>query len=404
MAQKQPHFLLVTYPAQGHINPTLKFAKRLMRIGACVTFATKIKRRGSQIVTDLILASEKEGHPFTCLVYTLLLRWAAVVAHRLNLPLALLWIQPAMVFDVYYYYFYGYGNMIKQNAKKGSCLIELPELPSLSSCDLPSFLLPSYKYPHALESFQEQMEALHEESNPKILVNTFDALESEALIAIDKFNIIAIGPLIPSAFLDGKDPSDTSFGLDLFLYVSFGSLIVLEKQQMEEIARGLLGSAHPFLWVIRENQNEEEDMEEDKLMSCRSREELEQQGMIVPWCSQVEVLSNPAIRCFVTHCGWNSMLESLACSVPLVAFPQWMDQATNAKLIEDIWKTGDEIKRCLELVMGEGAKREELRENAKKLRDLAREATNEGGSLDTNLKAFVVMWLLICHGGSQLKC
>ncbi|XP_031259581.1 crocetin glucosyltransferase, chloroplastic-like [Pistacia vera] len=153
----------------------------------------------------------------------------------------------------------------------------VPCLPSLNSCDIPSFLLPSDKYPHALESFQEQMEALHEESNPKILVNTFDALESEALIAIDKFNMITVGPLIPYVFLGGKDPSDTSFGVDLFrgsndyiewlnskpkssvVYVSFGSLIVLEKQQMEEIARGLLSSAHPFLWVIRENQNEEED-------------------------------------------------------------------------------------------------------------------------------------------------
>ncbi|KAJ0080039.1 hypothetical protein Patl1_24470 [Pistacia atlantica] len=166
-----------------------------------------------------------------------------------------------MVFDAYYYYFYGYGDMIKQNAKNGSCLTELLGLPSLSSCDLPFFLLPSDKCPHILEPFQEQMEALHEESNPKI----FDALESEALIAIDKFNMIIVGPLIPSAFLDGKDPSDTSFGEDLFrgsndyiewlnskpkssvVYVSFGSLIVLEKQQMEEIARGLLASAHPFL-------------------------------------------------------------------------------------------------------------------------------------------------------------
>ncbi|KAJ0031787.1 hypothetical protein Pint_13110 [Pistacia integerrima] len=234
--------------------------------------------------------------------------------------------------------------------------VRVLQLPSLSSCDLPSFLLPLDKYPHALKSFQEQMEALHEESNLKILVNTFDALESEALIAIDKFNMIAVRPLIPSAFLDGKDPSDTSFGDDYIewlnskpkssiVYVSFGGLIVLEKQQMEEIARGLLGSAHPFLWVIRENQNEEEDKEKDKLMSSRSRDELEQQGLIVPWCSQVEVLSNSAIGCFVMHCGWNSTLESLACGVPVVAFPQWTDQATNAKLIEDIWKMGVKVSK-----------------------------------------------------------
>ncbi|PRQ38316.1 putative anthocyanidin 3-O-glucoside 5-O-glucosyltransferase [Rosa chinensis] len=115
---------------------------------------------------------------------------------------------------------------------------------------------------------------------------------------------------MPSAFLDGKDPSDKSLG-DLFensktsaylewlnskpkesviIYVSFGSISVLSKIQMEEIAKGLLNSGRPFLWVIRENQKNregKEEKEEDKL-SCR--EELEELGMIVPWCSQVEVV------------------------------------------------------------------------------------------------------------------
>jgi hypothetical protein len=96
--------------------------------------------------------------------------------------------------------------------------------------------------------------------------------------------------------LDGKDPSDTSFGGDLFqsskdhyiewlnskpkssvIYVSFGSLLVLVKQQMEEIARGLLDCDRPFLWVIRAKENGEEEKEEEKL-SCR--EELE--DMVLP--------------------------------------------------------------------------------------------------------------------------
>ncbi|CBI39405.3 unnamed protein product, partial [Vitis vinifera] len=99
-------------------------------------------------------------------------------------------------------------------------------------------------------------------------------------------------------------------------------------------------------------------------LSCR--EELEQKGMIVSWCSQIEVLTHPSLGCFVSHCGWNSTLESLVSGVPVVAFPQWTDQGTNAKLIEDMWKIGirvtvneegivesDEFKRCLEIVMGE---------------------------------------------------
>ncbi|KAL6191311.1 hypothetical protein ACLB2K_037702 [Fragaria x ananassa] len=120
--------------------------------------------------------------------------------------------------------------------------------------------------------------------------------------------------------------------------------------------------------------------------------------MIVPWCSQVEVLSNPSLGCFVTHCGWNSTLESLVSGVPVVAFPQWTDQGTNAKLIEDTWKTGvrvepneegvvvgEEIKSCLDVVM----ESDKMRMNAKKWKDLAREAVSEGGSSDKNMKVFL---------------
>jgi anthocyanidin 3-O-glucoside 5-O-glucosyltransferase len=265
-----------------------------------------------------------------------------------------------------------------------------------------------------LPIFKELMQTLDDsETTPKILVNTFSAIEPEALKAIEKYDLISIGPLIPSAFLDGRDPLDNSFGGDLFqktkdytewlnskpessvVYVSFGSLLNVEKQQMEEIARGLLESRRPFLWVMRANENGEEDE-----LSCM--EELGQQGKIVPWCSQLEVLSHPSLGCFVTHCGWNSTLESLTSGIPVVAFPHWSDQATNAKLMVDVWKIGvrvkkneegmvksDEVKRCIEIVMGGEEIGEEMRRNAKKWKDSARKAVKEGGSSYENLKAFV---------------
>ncbi|CAN1323532.1 Phloretin 4'-O-glucosyltransferase [Linum perenne] len=109
------------------------------------------------------------------------------------------------------------------------------------------------------------------------------------------------------------------------------------------------------------------------------------------WCSQVEVLSHEAVGCFVSHCGWNSTLESICLGVPVVGFPQFSDQPTNAKLLEDVWRTGVrvEIRRCLELVMGEGEVREQVRRNACKWKQLARDAVREGGSSHNNLKAFV---------------
>ncbi|XP_061992800.1 phloretin 4'-O-glucosyltransferase-like [Rosa rugosa] len=464
----QHRLIMIAYPAQGHINPSLQLAKRLIRTtGAHVTFVisvsahrrigngsttpsgltfapfsdgyddgakpeddtqhvfSELKSRSSQAIVNLVESGRNEGQPYTCMVYTLLLSWVAEVATELHLPSALLWIQPATVFDIYYYYFNGYKDIIRNNTgadnNDPSFAVELPGLPLLlKSRDLPSFVLASspYIYRLAISLFEDQFEKLGKLSKPIILVNTFDALEPEALKAIDKYNLIGIGPLMPSAFLDNKDSSDKSFGCDLFqkskdstymewlnskpeqsvVYVSFGTVSVLSKIQMEEIAKGLLDSGRPFLWVIRENQKNGDGKEGKEEEELSYREELEELGVIVPWCSQVEVLSNPSLGCFVTHCGWNSSLESLVSGVPVVACPQWSDQCTNAKLIEDTWKTGvrvapneegvvvgEELKRCLDLAMGS----EELRRNAKKWKDLAREAVSEGGSSDKNLKAFL---------------
>ncbi|KAF3456678.1 hypothetical protein FNV43_RR01332 [Rhamnella rubrinervis] len=422
----KPRFLLVTYPAQGHLNPTLQFARRLIAIGADVTFVTTVfaysrmgwgkasipgglsiatysdgydvgfksgtddlghylsemRRRGSQALSDQIVSAENDGRPYTCMVYTVLLSWPPLVAHEFHLPSALLWIQPTTVFDIYYYYFNGYGDMMTENSISDDplCSIELPGLPlQLTSRDLPSFVNASNTYSFAIPLLKEQFEILNEESNPKVLANTFDDLEPDAVTAIGgKFDVIGIGPLIPSAFLDGKDPSDTSYGVDLF-------------QRSKDYKEWL--NSNPKRSMIKRIRRRSKP-------SCT--EELEKLGVIVPWCSQLEVLSHPSLGCFVTHCGWNSTLESLASGVPMVAFPQWTDQGTNAKLIEDLWKTGlrvkankdgiverDEIRRCLDLVMEEGEVGEEIRRNAMKWKDMSREAVKEGGSSDKNLMAFV---------------
>ncbi|XP_048334167.2 phloretin 4'-O-glucosyltransferase [Ziziphus jujuba] len=451
-----PRIIVVTYPAQGHLNPALQFSKNLTAIGAEVTFFTSLSayRRmntlsfpnsltffpfsdghddsvgfdpknsldhymfelshcGSQALSDLIVSGEKEGRPFCCVVYTLLLPWAGKVAKELRVPSALLWIQAATVFDIYYYYFHGYDGVMSNNYGDSSSLIELPGLPlKLTGIDLPSVMNSANIYTFAMPTLKDLFEMLDKEGNPKVFVNTFNDLEPKAIKAIGKFDLIGIGPLIPSAFLGGKDPSDTSFGGDLLqhpkdyymewlsskpkgsvIYVSFGSMSKLSKPQMEEIGRALLDIKRPFLWVNIGEEGEDE-------LSCR--EELEKLGMIVPWCSQMEILSNPSLGCFVTHCGWNSTLESLVCGIPIVGFPQWSDQGTNAKLVMETWKSGvraranqdrivegDEIKKCLELVMGDGEKGEEIRRNAKKWKDLGREAAMDNGSSYKNLKAFL---------------
>ncbi|KAM7489167.1 hypothetical protein LguiB_026651 [Lonicera macranthoides] len=455
-----PHILLVTFPSQGQLNPSLQFAKRLLQMGVHITFTTslfahrristtaaapglaftafsdgyddgfkmgvdnpdhlisELRTRGSPAVEKIITSSAEQGRPVSCVVYTLFLTWAATVAREFHMPSALLWVQPASVLDIYYHYFNGYDEIIRTNGKDPNWSIELPGLPLLKARDLPSHVLSSDPHTYALKFFKEQFEILEEEEEkPKVLVNTFDALEPDSLRVLAKFKMTRIGPLISSTFLDGQDPSDDSFGGNLYqkssdyieflnskressvVYISFGSVLVLKDTLLEEIARALLETRRPFLWVIRGDDEKEESEKKDKVSFM---EELKKQGTIVQWCSQLEVLSHPSLGCFVTHCGWNSTLESLTCGVPVVAFPQWTDQGTNAKLIEDVWGTGvrvtanedgivksGEISRCIEMVMGDGEKGDELRRNATKWKVLAREASKEGGSSYKNLKEFV---------------
>ncbi|MCL7041540.1 hypothetical protein MKW94_018474 [Papaver nudicaule] len=162
---------------------------------------------------------------------------------------------------------------------------------------------------------------------------------------------------------------------------------------MEEIAWGIRNSNYNFLWVVRAT-------EEIKLPD-NFLQETSGKGLVTGWCQQLEVLAHKAVGCFVTHCGWNSILEALSLGVPMVAMPQWTDQPTNAKLIEDVWRVGvraetdekgmvkrDKLAESIKVVM-EGDRREEIKNNAIRLQELAREAVDEGGSSDKNIDEFV---------------
>ncbi|WOH12519.1 hypothetical protein DCAR_0832023 [Daucus carota subsp. sativus] len=459
MEQRHAHIILITYPAQGHINPSLHLAERLVDMGMHVTFTTslsgrrcmpqkyrdvnpsstsdkvrkglhiklfsdgydegikntadstdfyaKLKHNGAKCLEETI-ASSAQGNPVSCVVYTIFYPWVAEVARGFHLPSMLYWIQPAAVLDIYYYYFNGYERSF-QNMDEPSWSIKLPGLPLLKKRDLPSFILPSTEdvYTKALAAVKQHFDEFNSDPGARVLVNTCEDLEHSALKSIEKLNLVAVGPVIQSGnFSDGRNDSVENSGnyIDWLnskaessvIYISFGTMLKLPKAEMEEIAKGLLKSGRPFLWVVKRN---EDDREEDNL-SCT--EELKKQGLIVPWCAQIEVLCHKALGCFMTHCGWNSTLESLASGVPVVAYPKWTDQGTIAKMIEDVWKTGvrvsgsevgnvdgEEIYGCLETVMGGGERAEELRRNAKKWKDLAREAVKEGGSSYNNLKALV---------------
>jgi hypothetical protein len=369
---------------------------------------------GPRSVGQLVDALAARGRPVSRVVYTLMLPWAADVARERGVASALYWIQPVLVLAIYHHYFHGYAGVIAEQYRRGdpSLLVELPGLPPLAVRDLPTFLTESTDpgdYFHTVFlTFRDLFDTLDREtSNSKatILVNSCEELEVGALAAIAPHDVLPIGPVLPTGdetsmfkqvdarymeWLHGKPANSV-------VYVSFGSLATMAREQVEELLGGLEESSRPYLLVVRkDNRAMLAEAEVDQLG------ERAKNGMVVEWCDQARVLSHPAVGCFVTHCGWNSVLESVASGVPMVGVPKVSEQSTNARLVEREWRVGvraqadgggvlraAELRRCVEDVMGDGTAAAEVRRMAGDWKRVVAEAMGKGGSSYCNLMAFV---------------
>ncbi|KAF3795421.1 Flavanone 7-O-glucoside 2''-O-beta-L-rhamnosyltransferase [Nymphaea thermarum] len=180
------------------------------------------------------------------------------------------------------------------------------------------------------------------------------------------------------------------------IFVSFGSEYFMSREEIAEIALGLEMSEQSFIWVIRlarEGGEEEEDavskMERELPYGFLDR--VKDKGMVVNgWAPQTTILSHPSTGGFLTHCGWGSLCEGMACGVPFVALPLSLDQPVNARLVVGELGLGVEVQRgsngefrrgkvaeAIRRVMV-GEEREELRRRAKDMAEKIKDE-DEGG-------------------------
>ncbi|KAG9141841.1 hypothetical protein Leryth_013962 [Lithospermum erythrorhizon] len=136
-------------------------------------------------------------------------------------------------------------------------------------------------------------------------------------------------------WLDKKEPKSV-------VYVNYGSVIKMADKNVQEFARGLANSMHNFLWIVR-NDIVGDGSSLVRLFPEEFLEVIKDRGMISSWCPQENVLSHPSVGVFLTHCGWNSVLESLSFGVPLICWPLFAEQSTNGKFACEEWGVGVEI-------------------------------------------------------------
>nr|XP_043623627.1 UDP-glycosyltransferase 84B1-like [Erigeron canadensis] len=440
--------LLVTLAAQGHLNPILRLGNSLASKGLHVTLANthsalKNWSTDAKSVGNIHLEFFSDGLPidydrkadidrymdtlkkfgpvnllalirshqskFACIIFTAFLPWVADVAAEVGVPSAMLWIQPCTLYQIYHRYYNKLDEFPSESSPDTN--VKLPGLPCFRAEELPSFVLPTNNS-HMLGGILD--EVFHNMHKVKwVLGNTFMELEKDVITCMNNDGHVfwPVGPIVPATVFDKKD--DIVF--DLFksdgkndclewlntqkpssvVYISFGTLLFLSEKEIESIALGLKNTKQPFLWVIRPKENQQ-------VPKLDILDEIKDQGLIVNWSPQTEVLSHPSVGCFLSHCGWNSLLESIAAGVPVIACPRWTDQPTNAKMVTDVWGvgvkmmndseagfiSGGEVERCVQEVMN-GPRSDELKRNAIELKTAARQAVSDDGSSDKNIQMFV---------------
>ena len=133
------------------------------------------------------------------------------------------------------------------------------------------------------------------------------------------------------------------------IYVSFGSLVVIKKDELTEFWYGLVNSGSHFLWVMRSDSLPREDREGQT--PAELLEGTKKRGLLVSWAPQEEVLAHPAVGAFLTHSGWNSTLKGITAGVPMICWPRFADQQINSRFMSHVWKLGIDMKDTCDRIM-----------------------------------------------------
>ncbi|MCD7449250.1 hypothetical protein HAX54_050688 [Datura stramonium] len=222
----------------------------------------------------------------------------------------------------------------------------------------------------------------------------------------------AIGPILPAKldrisnrenicldWLNKQPPSSV-------LYISFGTTTSFSDRETKELAMGLEQSKQRFIWVLRDADRGDIFTGEARRVELPEgfEERVKDVGLVVrEWTPQPEILAHSSTGGFMSHCGWNSCIESITMGVPIAAWPMHSDQPINGFLVTEILKIG--------LLVREWEKREELvnastvenvvrklmaseegdavRRRANELGETVRQSTEKGGASRMELDSFI---------------
>lgn len=297
-------------------------------------------------------------------------------------------------------------KMEKPNKKitSGEFLQDIPSLEGCFSSEFLDFIEFQYRYLN---------------SNSGRIYNTSNVIEGDFMKLLKQTltgeKHWALGPFNPAKITPEKKGRNRNFCLEWLdgqpensvIYISFGTTTSVSDEQIMEIAIGLKQSGQKFIWVLRDADKGDVFAGEGGRrpdLPFGFEDSVKNVGLIVrDWAPQLEILAHPATGGFVSHCGWNSCLESITMGVPIGAWPMHSDQPRNSILITKLLKIGivvrdwarrDEVVTASDFrdtVKGLMASKEgdEMRKRAAELGGAVRRSVSEGGDSCKEWDSFI---------------
>uniref|UniRef100_A0A0D9XRR9 2,4-dihydroxy-7-methoxy-2H-1,4-benzoxazin-3(4H)-one 2-D-glucosyltransferase n=1 Tax=Leersia perrieri TaxID=77586 RepID=A0A0D9XRR9_9ORYZ len=352
-------------------------------------------------VREMVVREEEEGGVLRCVIADVMWYAPAAAARELGVPVVAMMTSSASSFRT----FMEYPALLERgflpmNETKEEDIVDIlapfrvKDLQRIDTSNL-------FGFANMLESVVAGARL-----SSGLILNTFDFIEADNICWIHdelSITVFSVGPLnkltpfVGNNFL--PEDRDCLKWLDKqapcsVLYVSFGSVATMDSHEFLEMAWGLADTKQPFLWVVRPSLIRGVSLNPDELPGALL-EEINGRGKIIPWAPQEEVLCHPSIYAFVTHNGWNSMIESISEGVPMICKPCFGDQKGNARYVCDVWGVGVElevgsvVQRAMiqaavdKLVNGKEGK--EVKQRMQDLKIEAEKCISKGGSSEASL-------------------
>ncbi|KAL8526803.1 hypothetical protein ACS0TY_015864 [Phlomoides rotata] len=374
MASHSPHVVILPFPTQGHIKPMLMLAELLSQAGFTISFVNT-DHFHSRLIDEPAFRRCCPGVEFLSIPDGLPSDHPRIGPSFVDLFRSITAASKPVL-----------RSLIMSFANDVAEELGIPAISFRTDS-----AAATWSYFHFDKLIEEgEMPVLEERGDMDKLVACIPGLKNIV-------RLYAIGPLhtllkstAPSAplqvdqscieWLDSQPPNSV-------LYVSFGTRAVLSRDELMD--------EKPFLWVVRPDliwdvENGSNRVHEEVKMGTVER------GRIVGWAPQEDVLAHDAVGGFFTHCGWNSILESICAGKSMICRPMVVEQPLNSRYVSEVWKIGLDVKDICDRAVVEKMSRElmegdreELMKSTVEIARLAQNSVRDGGSSRADLKKLI---------------